>query len=744
VSETADVASPMPLMGSGETTNAYRMAIGGLIFPVLGHSAFNAAAALALFLAGFGWTAALTWLACICAADLVLQRRYGKMMLQADGENPRRGLRRLGWMTCLRSALWVAGPVCLELTHPSLASVAFAAIAAFSMVALAVSNGFNSKPVMIGTATPAMLAQIAAGFVLLPLGPALAIVVTLGSLTATFALIAMFSAQWMGDWERSDTQTQQAMADLQTALARSEAAEQRLRLAIQIADLHVYEMDFREKTLTAIGDGSDLLSEPLTFAQMRASPFKDVHPDDREGAEAAWRDYLRTGGVYRSEFRLLHEDGKVVWATSMSEIVSDERGPFKIIGALQNITERKTYELGLKQALDQAEAANRAKSDFLATMSHEIRTPLNGVLGLAQAMARDDLSEVQRERLEVISQSGEMLLVLLNGLLDLSKIESGKLELEGGETDLEATLQKCVAAFTPLAREKGVRLAARIEGSAHGRFKADPTRLSQIVYNLISNAVKFTDQGEVTLTARADGDRVELRVKDTGIGIAPEQQAKLFEKFFQADSSTTRRYGGTGLGLAITEELARAMGGSIRVESAPGQGSTFIVDLILPRLTAAQASEATPSTCSPPESGAADDERPLRILAAEDNAVNQLVLKTLLEQAGVSVTIVADGAQAVSAWTDGEWDLILMDVQMPVMDGLSATFRIRQAETAEHRRPTPIIALTANVMPGQIASYHAAGMNDVVAKPLDARLLFEAIEGCLQAPTPESGVLRIA
>jgi signal transduction histidine kinase/CheY-like chemotaxis protein len=743
VTDTAQTAPKLPLVGAAETANAYTMAVAGMVFPVIGHCLFNLVGAVALLCAGGGWPLSLTWLACLCLSDVVQQRRFQQLLAGAMEEDPGRGLLRLGLMASLKNILWLAAPVCLELLHPNLGTMTYAAVTGLFLVALTVSNGFNSRPVFIGMGAPVLLSQAAVGFVLLPLGQAVAIVLVLASLSVTFGLIAMFSAQWMSDWARADEQTNQAMSDLKDALARSEAAEQRVRLAIQIADLHVYEMDFRERTLTSIGDGSELLSEPLTFEQMRASPFKNVHPDDREQAEAVWRDYLRTGGVYRSEFRLLHDDGKMVWATSMSEIVSDERGPFKIIGALQNITTRKTHELGLKQALDEAEAANRAKSDFLATMSHEIRTPLNGVLGLAQAMARDDLSDLQRERLEVISQSGETLLVLLNGLLDLSKIESGKLELEAGDIDLAATLQKCVAAFIPLAREKGVRLSAQIDPSAQGRFQTDATRISQIVYNLISNAVKFTDTGEVTLSARADDDRVELRVKDTGIGIAAEKQAKLFEKFFQADSSTTRRYGGAGLGLAITEELVRAMGGSIRVESTTGQGSTFIVELSLQRLTPAEIAEAPqPRASAGPMS--VEDERPLRVLAAEDNAVNQLVLKTLLEQAGVSVTVVGDGAQAVSAWTDGEWDLILMDVQMPVMDGLSATFKIRQAEAAERRRPTPIIALTANVMPGQIASYHAAGMNDVVAKPLDARLLFEAIEACLEAPAPEDGVLRIA
>jgi two-component system, sensor histidine kinase len=384
---------------------------------------------------------------------------------------------------------------------------------------------------------------------------------------------------------------------------------------------------------------------------------------------------------------------------------------------------RKALRQARAQARDgeaAAEAANAAKSTFLATMSHEIRTPLNGVLGMAQAMAGDELSERQRDRLSVIHRSGEALLAILNDVLDLSKIEAGKLELEHLEFELAEVARGAYSAFTALANKKGLSFALDIE-AARGRYLGDPTRLRQILYNLISNALKFTEQGEIRVTAIRDGEILQLTVADTGVGIAPESLPKLFAKFDQLDSSTTRRFGGTGLGLAICRELASLMDGEIGVESDLGLGSKFILRVPLPRVGDERPAATVAEACA---------ERPdiaLRVLAAEDNAVNQLVLKTLLHQMGVEPTVVENGKLALEAWEDGDWDVILMDVQMPVMDGLSATAAIRNREADTGRHRTPIIALTANAMSHQVEQYITAGMDGHVAKPIQAAELFEAL-----------------
>jgi signal transduction histidine kinase/ActR/RegA family two-component response regulator len=370
-----------------------------------------------------------------------------------------------------------------------------------------------------------------------------------------------------------------------------------------------------------------------------------------------------------------------------------------------------------------AEAANATKSTFLATMSHEIRTPLNGVLGMAQAMAADRLSAVQRDRLSVIHRSGEALLAILNDLLDLSKIEAGKLDLESVEFDLGEVARGAYSAFTALANKKGLSFALDIE-AARGCYEGDPTRIRQILYNLISNALKFTEQGEIRVTGRFDQGMLELAVADTGVGISPQNLGRLFGKFDQLDSSTTRRFGGTGLGLSICRELVELMGGEIRVESQLGKGSTFTVRLPLPRLRA----EKPPAQLAPPPAPALGlAHAPLRVLAAEDNAVNQLVLKTLLHQLGVDPALVSNGADAVEAWEKADWDVILMDIQMPGMDGLTATSQIRERELATGRRRTPIVALTANAMSHQVEQYRAAGMDSHVAKPVEAEALYRAL-----------------
>ena len=399
-------------------------------------------------------------------------------------------------------------------------------------------------------------------------------------------------------------------------------------------------------------------------------------------------------------------------------------------GALVGLFLQRRGATRLRAAQQRAEAASAAKSTFLATMSHEIRTPLNGVLGMAQAMAADGLPDHQRERLDVIRQSGESLLAILNDVLDLSKIEAGKLELELVEFDLAEIARGAHSAFTALANDRGLAFSLDIE-PARGRYLGDPVRLRQVLYNLISNALKFTQEGEIRVSARYAGGRLSIAVADTGIGIAPDSVGKLFTKFDQLDSSTTRRFGGTGLGLAICHELAQLMGGAIGVESELGRGSCFTLEFPLPRLgdgTTAAAAEAVVEELR----GVS-----LRVLAAEDNAVNQLVLKTLLHQMGVDPVVVDNGQAAVEAWETGDWDVILMDVQMPVMDGVTATALIRGREQASGRPRTRIIALSANAMAHQVSEYLAAGMDGHVAKPIEAAALYTALRAAAEAADPE-------
>ncbi len=380
----------------------------------------------------------------------------------------------------------------------------------------------------------------------------------------------------------------------------------------------------------------------------------------------------------------------------------------------------------LEAARDAANAANVLKTQFLANMSHEIRTPLNGVLAMAEVMALGDLDQVQRDRLDVIRRSGGLLLAVLNDVLDLSKIEAGKLTLFEEDFDLDSTIEQARENFAVMAQAKGLTFEISVAEEARGWWLGDADRLRQVIGNLLSNAIKFTPQGSVT--ARVDvgaSGGLRMVVADSGVGIAPEKLPTLFEKFTQADNSATRRFGGTGLGLAICRELTQMMGGSIDVESLEGHGSTFTVELPL-----ARGKPASLQQVEPPQGA---DEGALRLLAAEDNPTNQQVLGAVLGSLGIEVHIVPDGREAVEAWRTGSYDLILMDIQMPVMDGITAASTIREAERTGGRRRTPIIALTANALTHQVEEYLAVGMDAHVAKPIEIAKLYDAISAVLNA-----------
>ena len=409
----------------------------------------------------------------------------------------------------------------------------------------------------------------------------------------------------------------------------------------------------------------------------------------------------------------------------------------------------------LVEARDAAEAANLAKSQFLANMSHEIRTPLNGVLAMAQILARSPLEAHQREQVDVIHQSGETLLSLLNDILDVSKIEAGKLELEVADFEVEAVVRAAARGFAAVAMRKGLQLEVEVAAEAADVRRGDPARLRQILNNFLSNALKFTEAGAVRLRVEGQGEGgaegLRLTVSDTGMGIPDDKLPLLFQKFTQLDASTTRRFGGTGLGLAICRELSELMGGQVSVESRPGEGSSFTVTLPLPRVASAPATPAetadeptAPGVAALPDNGEAvrpqadpavaepvAERAALRVLAAEDNPTNQLVLSTVMQIFGVELTLAADGIEAVDAWREGGFDVILMDIQMPRLDGVAATRRIRAEEAAGGRARIPILALSANALTHQVEAYLAAGMDGHVAKPIELPKLQAALEQVL-------------
>ena len=395
-----------------------------------------------------------------------------------------------------------------------------------------------------------------------------------------------------------------------------------------------------------------------------------------------------------------------------------------IVTAVNDITELKRDAQALAEARDAAEAANAAKSQFLANMSHEIRTPLNGVIGVAQALSHTDLSEEQRNMLKLIDASGRTLQILLSDILDLARVESGRLQLTPEPMDLHQAVEEAAQLYAESAREKGLQYMVEIAEDCPRWIEGDVVRLKQILTNLVSNAVKFTAEGMVQLTigagVEASGrETLRLAVSDTGIGFDAATRDRLFSRFEQADGGITRQFGGSGLGLAICRQLAEMMGGTLDCESEPGGGACFMLSVPLKRV-AAPVDEA-------PAAPVAESREGLNILVADDHPTNRKVVELILSQVGARMVLVENGQQAVDAYREDRFDIVLMDMQMPVMDGLTATREIRSIEAGDGRGRTPVVMLTANALAEHVAAAQAAGADRHLAKPFDAAELIETV-----------------
>jgi two-component system, sensor histidine kinase len=503
--------------------------------------------------------------------------------------------------------------------------------------------------------------------------------------------------------------------------------EERITLAERAASLGVWELDLETTTMAVSEEMASQLGLARSSTRLKLADVETlIDRDDWSTLRQAFTNAAQSNGSFHAEFRVAHGQGVFRSFRTQGRLESESGRPKRLSGACMEITKEKEMVAQLQRAM-------HAKSDFLANMSHEIRTPLNGLLGTVELLLDSAVTQEQRDHVDTIRCCGETLLGLVDDILDLSKIEAGKLTLERIPFAVDRLVNDAAALTAPMAAMRNLELVREVPSELPAAVVGDPQRLRQVLLNLLSNAVKFTEHGRVTLGVscdqRDDGVDVTFVVRDTGVGIPADVQERIFESFTQADNSTTRRFGGTGLGLTISRRLMMAMGGALTLESEVGTGSVFRATVRLPLGTASELPARMVG--SPIERS----EQSLRILLAEDNPVNQKVAAALLAKMGHQVQIAENGARAVQALGAAEYDLVLMDCEMPEMDGYAATRAIR---ALTHRAHVPIVAMTAYAMPEDRQRCLDAGMDDYVSKPISTERLAAAIDRLRSQPSPRA------
>lgn len=521
-----------------------------------------------------------------------------------------------------------------------------------------------------------------------------------------------------------------------------EITRKNLEVAAELGGLYSWQLDYSTKTFWTNAEARKMLGNPTDYQMVVSRFWQMIHPDDLNMMRGAVSGHGNSLEPLRAEHRMIRDDGVTVWVRTVLIFQRSETGKLvSAFGVVQDISDLKANEERLVAAKDSADAANRAKSEFIANISHEIRTPMNGVIGVAGALAKTEMSPKQTEMVQLIVGSAASLQRLLSDILDLSKIEAGHLDIQGTRFDFQAELIDAARLSQAAAHEKGLNFEIQLRPDTGGLFEGDPGRINQVVRNLLSNAVKFTATGKVSLRAAiepvaATDERVWVRidVEDSGMGFGPENAAHLFKRFSQADNSITRRFGGSGLGLYLSRQIVEAMGGTIGARSTPRLGSIFSVRLPLRKLPdRSELDLLGPEPSLKIMESVADnpDARRIRILLAEDHPVNRKVVQLILAPFPVDLTIAVDGQEAVTAFKARQFDLVLMDVQMPMLDGLSAIRQIRALETEQGRAPTPIAVLSANAMEQHRDEAVAAGADAHIAKPVTPDRLLAAIDALL-------------
>lgn len=495
-----------------------------------------------------------------------------------------------------------------------------------------------------------------------------------------------------------------------------------LDLALEGANLGIWDWYLEDNSVKFDRRWAEMLGINFETIKMELNTWESrVHPDDLENCYADIQAYMNgETEQYKNIHRMKHENGEWVYILDQGKFSDwDESGkPIRFTGTHFDISDQKKQEQEMLEARDKAQNAEKVKSQFLANMSHEIRTPMNGILGMLELLEHTELTQEQREMVNIIGNSGSGLMIILNDILDLSKIESGKFELESIDFSIKEVIDEVVQLYKFKIDEKELDLKIESEFKDSSFYKGDFVRIKQILGNLLSNAIKFTSEGTISVRAFSNSkDEIEVVVKDTGIGISEADQKRLFEDFLQADNSTTRKFGGTGLGLSISKKLAHYMGGRIELKSSVGEGSEFKFIVSLPKVEGKGIGQIT---CDVVEDLSIS--QPLRILLVEDNKVNQKLVTKMLEKFGYSCEVAGNGQEAIDILKkpDQKFDLVYMDMQMPILDGLEATKKIRSELGLKDLK---IVALTANVFSEDRQKCDEAGMDDFLGKPVTLREL---------------------